>query len=223
MEHIEDKALTTVAPSDDMRADVRLPVEQLERSPFELLSSSSRRLSDETLVALVAEGDTDAFALLYKRYVRSAIALATQMCRRRAIAEEVVQEAFLSFWRSSRHYDRSRGSVRAWVLGIVRNRAIDVLRQNVAHELADANARGVEDLVEAREHTDGEVGRRALARELLIALEGLPPEQSCVITLAYYGGYTHIEIARMLNTPIGTVKGRMRLGLRKMAGSFPAP
>lgn len=169
-------------------------------------------------MALLARDDPDAFAVLYDRHVRAALALATQMCRRRAIAEEVVQEAFLSFWRSRRHFDSARGSVRAWVLGIVRNRAIDVLRQGVAYELADPD-REVEDVLEASERTDHEVGRREGARELLAALGGLPPEQSCVITLAYYGGYTHTEIASMLDTPIGTVKGRMRLGLRKMAGA----
>lgn len=180
------------------------------------------RLPDEALMALVANDDSSAFALLYHRHVHACVALATQMCRRRVIAEEVVQEAFLSFWRSRRHFDRTRGSVRAWVLGIVRNRAIDVLRQNVAHQIADANGRGVEDLLEARERTDSEVGSRERARELLAALENLPPEQSRVLALAYYGGYSQTEIATMLDTPIGTVKGRMRLGLRKMAGSSPS-
>jgi RNA polymerase sigma-70 factor, ECF subfamily len=223
MERFDDKTLTAIAPIDSVPSTARLLAGSMGRGPFELLPSVSSRLSDETLVALAAEDDSDAFALLYERYVRAAVALATQMCKRPAIAEEVVQEAFLSFWRGRRHFDRSRGSVRAWVLGIVRNRAIDVLRQNVAHELADGGARGLEDLLDTREHTEGEVGRRALARELLAALDGLPPEQSCVITLAYYGGYTQTEIASMLNTPIGTVKGRMRLGLRKMAGSIPIP
>jgi RNA polymerase sigma-70 factor (ECF subfamily) len=223
MELLDDKALTAMAPIGGVLSTARLPTGSIRGSQFELLPIASSRLSDETLMALVVEGDSDAFALLYQRHVRAAAALATQMCQRRVIAEEVVQEAFLSFWRSRRHFDRSRGSVRAWVLGIVRNRAIDVLRQNVAYEVADANDRGVEDLLEARERTDGEVGRRERARELLAALDGLPPEQSCVITLAYYGGYSHTEIATMLNTPIGTVKGRMRLGLRKMAGSIPAP
>jgi RNA polymerase sigma-70 factor (ECF subfamily) len=223
MELLDDKALTPAPPIGGVLSTARLPAGSVEGSPFELLSTASSRLTDETLMALVAEDDSDAFALLYERHRRAAVALATQMCQRRAIAEEVVQEAFLSFWRSRLHFDRSRGSVRAWMLGIVRNRAIDVLRQNVAHEVADANDRGVEDLLEARERTDGEVGRREGARELLAALGGLPPEQSRVITLAYYGGYTHTEIATMLNTPIGTVKGRMRLGLCKMAGSISAP
>jgi RNA polymerase sigma-70 factor (ECF subfamily) len=173
-------------------------------------------------MALVAEGDPHAFAFLYERHVRAAVALATQMCTRRVIAEEVVQEAFLSFWRSRRYFDRSRGSVRAWVLGIVRNRAIDVLRQSVAHQAAEGSDRCLEELLEARELTDGEVGRRESARELMAALDGLPREQSRVITLAYYGGYTYAEIASILDTPIGTVKGRMRLGLRKMAVSVPA-
>jgi RNA polymerase sigma-70 factor, ECF subfamily len=180
------------------------------------------RIADDALMARVANDDPHAFALLYHRHVRAAASLAMQMCPRAAIAEEVVQEAFLSFWRSRRHFDRKRGSVKAWVLGIVRNRAIDVLRQSVAHEVAASTDHGVEDIVPSLELTDGEVSRRERARELLAALNGLPPEQSCVITLAYYGGYTHTEIATMLDTPIGTVKGRMRLGLRKMASSVPA-
>jgi RNA polymerase sigma-70 factor, ECF subfamily len=218
---VDDKAPIAIAPIDGAQSTVGLLVGRIGGSPLELLSTVSSRLSDETLMALVTEGDPDAFALLYRRHTPAALALATQMCRRRAIAEEVIQEAFLSFWRSRRRFDATRGSVRAWVLGIVRNRAIDVLRQNVASEVTRASDRSVEDLLEAREHTDSEVRRREHARELLDALDDLPPEQSCVITLAYYGGYTHIEIARMLNTPIGTVKGRMRLGLRKMAGSVP--
>ena len=173
-------------------------------------------------MALIAKDDTHAFALLYERHVRAAVALATHICSRRVIAEEVAQEAFLSFWRSRRHFDRRRGSVRTWILGIVRNRAIDVLRQGAATRIGDEGDQGLEELLVARELTDGEVGRRERARELRTALDGLPPEQSRVIALAYYGGYTHSEIASMLDTPVGTVKGRMRLGLRKMAVSVPA-
>jgi len=189
--------------------------------PCEPLAAIADRLSDQALMALIVVGDSHAFALLYRRHARAAIALATHMCSRPAIAEEVVQEAFLSVWRSRRHFDPRRGSVRAWLLGIVRNRAIDVLRRSVAHELADSGDRPPEDLLEAPEQTAGEVYRRELSRELLCAIDGLPPEQSRVIALAYYGGYTHSQIATMLDTPIGTVKGRMRLGLRKMASSMP--
>jgi RNA polymerase sigma-70 factor (ECF subfamily) len=223
MERFDDKALTSVAPIGRAPSNVRLSDGLMTGSPFELLASAFNRLPDEALMALVATDDRDAFALLYERHVRASMVLATRVCLRRVIAEEVVQEAFLSLWRSRRNFDPSRGSLRAWVFGIVRNRAIDVRRENVAHEVADANIRGVEDLLEAPERTDHEVGRRERARELRVALDDLPAEQSRVITLAYYGGYTHTEIATMLDTPIGTVKGRMRLGLRKMAGRIPAP
>jgi RNA polymerase sigma-70 factor, ECF subfamily len=190
---------------------------------LEALPAAFGRFSDEALMGCVVRGDDDAFAVLYQRHVRAAAALATQMCHRRAVAEEVVQEAFLSIWRSRRHFDPSRGSLKAWMLGIVRNRAIDVLRRKVAHEVADPDELGLEHTLEAGERTDSEAGRRERARELLAALDRLPPEQSRVITLAYYGGYTHTEIATMLDTPIGTVKGRMRLGLRKMADSVSRP
>jgi RNA polymerase sigma-70 factor (ECF subfamily) len=192
---------------------------------FDDKAPTLQRLPDEVLMSFVAEGDAHAFAVLYHRHLRAAVALAMQMCARRAIAEEVVQEAFLSFWRSRAHFDRRRGSVRTWVLGIVRNRAIDVLRQSVAHEIATTSDQDLAELIqarEARELTEREVGLRERARALRDALDGLPPEQSRVIALAYYGGYSHSEIATMLDMPVGTVKGRMRLGLRKMAVSVPA-
>jgi RNA polymerase sigma-70 factor, ECF subfamily len=181
-----------------------------------------QRLPDEVLMTFMLDGDTAAFAVLYRRHLNAAVALALQMCARRAIAEEVVQEAFLSFWRSGAGFDSRRGSVRTWVLGIVRNRAIDVLRQSVAQETVTTSDQGLAELLEASERTEREVGARERARTLRAALDGLPPEQSRVIALAYYGGYSHSEIATMLDTPVGTVKGRMRLGLRKMAVSVPA-
>lgn len=216
MEFIDDKAPSHVTATSAGSLADSSSAGVTSSSLLEMPLGLYARLPDDALMVLVMRDDPNAFEVLYDRHVRAALALATQMCRRRAIAEEVVQEAFLSFWRSRGHFDRTRGNVRAWVLGIVRNRAIDVLRRSVAHDLADAN-RQVEDLLEAREHTDHEAGQREGARELLAALGGLPPEQSCVITLAYYGGYTHTEIAHMLDTPVGTIKGRMRLGLRKMA------
>jgi RNA polymerase sigma-70 factor, ECF subfamily len=223
MELLEDKAHPPVARRQRALLGAPPAYTATHAGVLEPFPAAPTGLSDETLMALVVRGDANAFAVLYRRHVRAAVALATQMCQRRAIAEEVVQEAFLSSWRSRRHFDPARGSVRAWILGIVRNRAIDFLRHHLTHEVADVADRVAEEVLEAREHTDGEIGRRERAREILTALDGLPPEQSCVIALAYYGGYTHAEIATMLDTPIGTVKGRMRLGLRKMAGSIPAP
>jgi RNA polymerase sigma-70 factor (ECF subfamily) len=182
----------------------------------EAASAVLRRLADEDLMQLVAENDDGAFAILYERHANVAFSLAFRMCGKRAIAEEVVQEAFLSAWRSGVRYDRSRGSVRTWVLGIVHNRAIDALRRGTVHERGRVSDEGLEERLEAPERTDEEVGARDEAREIRVAMEGLPSEQSHVIELAYYGGFSQSEIATMLDTPIGTVKGRMRLGLQKM-------
>jgi RNA polymerase sigma-70 factor, ECF subfamily len=186
------------------------------KRPAESASASLRRLADEDLMQLVAENDDSAFAILYERHTNVAFSLAFRMCGKRAIAEEVVQEAFLSAWRSGTRYDRTRGSVRTWVLGIVHNRAIDALRRGTVHERGRVSDEGIEERLEAPERTDEEVGRRDEAREIREAMDGLPAEQSRVIELAYYGGFSHSEIAEMLDTPIGTIKGRMRLGLQKM-------
>lgn len=180
------------------------------------VSSPLRDLADEDLMQLVRKGETPAFELVYERHSQAAFSLAYRMTGTRIAAEDVVQESFLSLWRSNARYDRARGSVRTWVLGIVHNRAIDHLRRSVVHDRRRASDEGIEERFEAVERTDAEVARRDEAREVREALETLPPEQCKVIELAYFGGFTHSEIAAMLETPIGTVKGRMRLGLEKM-------
>jgi RNA polymerase sigma-70 factor, ECF subfamily len=179
-------------------------------------STGLRRLADEELMELVRDKDAAAFAVVYERHGNAAFSLAFRMCGRRAIAEDVVQDAFLSLWRSGARYERTRGSVRTWVLGIVHNRAIDALRRGLVQDRGRVSDEGIEEHLEAAERTEQEVGRRDEARELRAALEVLPPEQSRVIELAYYGGFTHAEIADMLGIPVGTIKGRMRLGLQKM-------
>jgi RNA polymerase sigma-70 factor (ECF subfamily) len=175
-----------------------------------------RELADEDLMALVRKGEAAAFEVVYERHCSAAFSLAYRMCGKRSIAEEVVQEAFLSLWRSGARYDRTRGSVRTWTLGIVHNRAIDALRRGIVHDRRRASDEGIEERFEAPENTELEVARRDESREIRAALSDLPKEQSQVIELAYFGGFTHTEIASMLDAPIGTVKGRMRLGLAKM-------
>jgi RNA polymerase sigma-70 factor (ECF subfamily) len=178
------------------------------------------QLADEDLMQLVRRGDGRAFELVYERHATAAFSLAYRMIGTRNPAEDVVQEAFLSLWRSGARYDRARGSVRTWVLGIVHNRAIDAMRRSMVHDRRRASDEGIEERLEARERTDTEAARRDEAREVREALNTLPAEQSRVIELAYFGGFTHSEIAAMLDTPIGTVKGRMRLGLDKMRGQL---
>ncbi|HWX45217.1 MAG TPA: sigma-70 family RNA polymerase sigma factor [Solirubrobacteraceae bacterium] len=182
----------------------------------EAASAILSTLADGELMELVCENDAAAFAVIYERHVGAALALALRMCGSLALAEDVVQEAFLSLWRSGAHYDGARGSVRSWLLGIVHHRAIDALRRRVVLDRGRVSDDGIEEQLEAAERTEREAGRRDAAREVRAILGGLPPEQSRVIELAYYGGLTNTEIAAMLDAPVGTIKGRMRLGLQKM-------
>ena len=138
------------------------------------------------------------------------------MVGNRVTAEDVTQEAFLSIWRSRMRYDQTRGSVRTWVLGIVHNRTIDALRRNVVHDRRRETMDGVEERYEARERTDVEAARREESRTVRSALDTLPDDQRRTIELAYFGGFSHSQIAELLDEPIGTIKGRMRLGLDKM-------
>jgi RNA polymerase sigma-70 factor (ECF subfamily) len=175
-----------------------------------------RSLADEDVMQLVRRGDARAFELIYERHSAAAFSLAYRMVGTRAGAEDVTQDAFLSLWRSGARYDRTRGSVRTWVLGIVHHRAIDALRRATVHDRRRASDEGIEERFEARDRTDIEAARREEAGTVRGALSSLPADQSQVIELAYFGGFTHTEIADMLDAPVGTVKGRMRLGLKKM-------
>lgn len=175
------------------------------------------RLADEELMAHVDRKQAAAFEVLYDRHGGAAYSLAYRIVGDRGSAEDVAQEAFLSIWRSNARYDRARGSVRSWVLSIVRNRAIDALRRGGAG--APQLDRDDEAALEARPadaDTEDETIRRETSRELRGAIDALPDDQSRVIQLAYFGGFSHSEIAEMLGMPLGTVKGRMRLGLEKI-------
>ena len=175
-----------------------------------------RNLADEEAMQLVQDGNPRAFELIYDRHGGAAFSLAYRMVGNRVTAEDITQEAFLSIWRSRLRYDQTRGSVRTWVLGIVHNRAIDALRRSVVHDRRRETMEGIEERHEARERTDVEAARREEARSIRTALDTLPDEQRRTIELAYFGGFSHSQIADLLNEPIGTVKGRMRLGLEKM-------
>jgi RNA polymerase sigma-70 factor, ECF subfamily len=175
-----------------------------------------RDLADEEVMQLVQRGDPQAFELLYDRHGGAAYSLAYRIVGKQAAAEDVVQEALLSIWRSRRRYDPTRGSVRTWILGIVRNRAIDGLRRSSVHDRRRETLDVVEERFEASERTDVEVARREEARSVRGALETLPAEQRQTIELAYFGGFTQNQIAELMDQPVGTVKGRMRLGLDKM-------
>jgi RNA polymerase sigma-70 factor (ECF subfamily) len=177
----------------------------------------AERLADEELMPLIADKDPQAFAVFYDRHGGVAFSLAYRIVGERAAAEDVTQEAFISVWRSGARYDRARGSVRSWMLGIVRNRAIDLLRSKAGRAPnLDFDDDSILDQRPAAELTEDEALRRETAEEVRGAIGGLPGDQSKVIELAYFGGFSHSEIAEMLGVPLGTVKGRMRLGLEKI-------
>lgn len=181
----------------------------------------AERLADEELMPLVGEKDPEAFEVFYDRHGGVAYSLAYRIVGERGAAEDVTQEAFISIWRSGARFDATRGSVRAWLLSVVRNRAIDFLRSKAgkAPKLAfDDDA--ILEQRPAEEQTEDEAMRRETASEVRGALGQLPGEQSKVIQLAYFGGFSQSEIAEMLGIPLGTVKGRMRLGLEKIRGEL---
>ncbi len=178
------------------------------------------RLADEELMRLVQDGDTDAFAVIYDRHGGVAYSLAYRMMGSRPAAEDVVQEALLAVWRSRERFRHERGSLRSWLLGIVHNRAIDALRRAQVHDRRRASGEGLEEREEAPERTDVEAARREESRRVRSAIDELPAQQTRVVELAYFGGFTHTEIAAMLDEPVGTIKGRMRLGLQKLRHSL---
>ncbi len=175
--------------------------------------------ADEDLMPLVGLGDAAAFAVLYDRHGRAAYALAYKLTGERQAAEDLAQDAFLRVWRSAGGYRVGRGSVRTWILSIVRNRSIDRLRSL-------ASRRKTQEKVEAEapisQPSDAfaETWRNSRRDQVREALSTLPPEQLEVLELTYFSGYTQTEIAQMLDLPVGTVKGRTRLGLKRLGGYF---
>jgi RNA polymerase sigma-70 factor, ECF subfamily len=175
-------------------------------------------LADEDLMVLVGGGDPRAFAALYDRYFRLAYSVAYKLIREKWAAEDLTQEAFLKVWRSAESYRPGRGSVKTWILSVVRNQNIDRLRIR-------ASRRRMREKIEASaasapryepSEAFAKVWHHARLGRLREALEALPYSQRQVLELAHFSGLTHTEIAERLGLPPGTVKGRIRLGLEKL-------
>jgi len=165
----------------------------------------------------VRSGSTAAFGVLYSRYTDRAHRVARSVCRDDGRADEAVQEAFASIWKTRTSYQRQVGKVAPWVLTIVRYRAIDVARRNGPHEMHRAAADGLH-LLQASECVAEQVEECTRARELRRSIDLLPDPQREAISLAFYRGLSHSEIAAQLGVPVGTVKGRVRLGLQRLRG-----
>jgi RNA polymerase sigma factor (sigma-70 family) len=183
--------------------------------------ASGAETTDESLLTRIAGGDSGALGELYDRYARIAIAVAYRVLGEHGAAEDVVQEAFLAVWRRVDSFDGRRGTVRSWLLTIVRNGAVDRRRGRHARALQDAALDDVAfRLATPGEETFDTVATSVEAERVRDALATLPSDQREAIELAYFGGLTHQEIAQRTGAPLGTIKGRMRLGLHKLRGSL---
>jgi RNA polymerase sigma-70 factor (ECF subfamily) len=173
-------------------------------------------LEDRDLVIRVADGDVRAFEAIYDRHSAQVFGLAMRVTGRQRAAEEATQDAFLNLWRTAEGYDPSRGTLKTWLLALVRHRSIDWLRREARHALDLEIDDALLGRLEAPERTDDQVLDREESHHARQLLVGIPTEQRQVIELAYFKGLTHHEIAVKIGIPLGTVKGRNRLALTKM-------
>ena len=176
------------------------------------MRSELAQLSDEAVLTFVARGDEGAVAELYDRYGRVAYGLAVRILRNEELAEDAVQDAFLTVWRSAHSFRAERAKARTWILTIVHRRAVDLVRRE-ARRAAEPIEAAPTDL---RESAEEEASLRSRRRVVQHALRRLSPEQREALELAYYGGLTQSEIAERLGEPLGTVKSRMFAALARL-------
>jgi RNA polymerase sigma-70 factor, ECF subfamily len=172
---------------------------------------------DNELISAVASGDHPALLALYDRHGRVAYGLAYRILGDAGAAEEAVQDAYLRVWRRASTFDAARGGVRSWLLTIVHHCAIDLVRRRAG---APPVVAGLEELAERQPVPDAwsEVSGRIESERVRTAVETLPGEQRRAIEMAFFEGLTHREIAERDGLPLGTVKGRLRLGLKRLSG-----
>ena len=179
---------------------------------------SLRDVDDPQLASELAARNEEALAELYNRYGGLAYATAMRVLGDSATAEDVVQEAFFKLWNNATNFASTRGSLRGWLTAAVRNRAIDRLRGRSAHERDEC---ALTPQLSATEPMSDPWRGVSVAQDqtaVRVALASLPDQQRLALELAYYGSYTQPEIAGMMGVTLGTIKGRMRLGLRKLSG-----
>lgn len=175
-------------------------------------------VDDRDLLRRLGAGDEEAFRGLFRRYGPSAVALARRIARQPFLAEEIVQEAFLAVWRNPHGYEESRGSVRTWLMGMVHHRAVDAVRREEAQRrrAEDVAGASIEEVEDPAEQVIEEVDLPQERRAVRAALGELPEEQRQVIELMYFGGLSQSTIAERLSLPLGTVKSRTLLGMRRL-------
>ena len=184
------------------------------------MSRAFAHLSDEAVVALVARSDEQALAELYDRFGRVAYGLALRILRDGALAEDAVQEAFLTAWRTADAFVPERAKASTWLLTLVHRRAVDLVRREERRraepidEAADRIGEGA---------VDEAVWIRYQRERVQEALRRLPDQQREALELAYYGGFTQSELAERLGQPLGTIKSRMFSGLGQLRDLLAEP
>ena len=174
--------------------------------------------TDEYLISAICKGEESAIEVLYERYHRYAFSLAYRILRDPVASEDIVQDAFLSIWRKASSYQAQNGSMQSWIQAIVRHRAIDKIRASAHREYqwTPLQADNEQDPPDEQPDVWEQTWQSEQHRIILEVMVQIPSEQRMVIELAYFGGLTHAEISEQCHIPLGTVKGRMRLGLQKM-------
>jgi RNA polymerase sigma-70 factor (ECF subfamily) len=173
------------------------------------------RRADEELVSLAGEGDAGAFTALHDRHSRAAYSLSFRMMGERQAAEDLTQEAFLKAWRSAGSYRAHRGSVRTWLLSIVGNAGVDRLRSSATRSRTRDRLKAEAPRLQPSEAFP-EAWRNHLGERVRVALRDVPLAQREVLSLVHLSGLTQAEASERLGVPLGTVKGRIRLGLKKL-------
>jgi RNA polymerase sigma-70 factor, ECF subfamily len=171
-------------------------------------------VSDTVLVVAIARWQEQALAEVYRRHAGSVYALARRVTQDPAQAEEVTQDVFLRLWEQPERFDAGRGTLRSYLLVQTHRRAVDRLRQDVARR--QRQEREARLTAQAGPDVEEDVGELALAERIRGAFAALEPNERRAIELAYFGGHTYREVARLLDQPEGTVKSRIRSGLRRM-------
>lgn len=181
---------------------------------------ANQETEDESLVKRVADGDAIALEKLYDRYGQPVYSLALRIVRDPETAEELTQEVFVRLWRYAGTFDPARGRFSGWLLGIAHNLSLNEVRRWQSRpqkaDLSGDDDERAHDLVD--ESADSaEAAWLNIRREAIIgAIKQLPEAQQRAIELAFFGGYTHLEIANMLGDPLGTIKSRIRIGMQRL-------
>ncbi|HEU4894309.1 MAG TPA: sigma-70 family RNA polymerase sigma factor [Acidimicrobiia bacterium] len=167
---------------------------------------------DAVLVARISEGDESALEAIYRKYGGAVAFVARRVLRDEALAEDVVQDVFVSFWGSPDRFDVKRGSLRSYLLTIAHRRAVDIVRSEEARSRREETTSSPDSI-----DLEDEVWARSQGEMVRAAVDGLGDDEKKAISLAYFSGLTYVEVAKRLDEPEGTVKSRIRTGMRKLS------